>query len=65
VVEVLAAAEHPMSPRQVHAAVEALLDVPVRWGSVKQALSRNIPGKNAGRACFGRVQRGRYRLAHT
>lgn len=63
VVAVLAAAEQPMSPRQVHAAVQALLDVPVLWGTVKQALSGNVLGRSTGRACFERIRRGRYRLA--
>jgi hypothetical protein len=63
VVAVLAAVEHPMSPRQVHAAVEALLDAPVLWGSVKQALAGNTIGKTTGRACFERVGPGRYALS--
>ncbi len=33
-----------MSPRQVHAEVEALLDRPALWGSVTHALSSNITG---------------------
>ena len=59
-VEVLAAADRAMSPKQVHAAVEALLGVPVRRGSIKQALAGNIAGKR-GRSCFERVGRGKYR----
>ena len=62
VVAVLAHAEHPMSPMQVHAAVEALLGAPVLRGSVKQALSGNIMGRRTGRACLERVRRGLYRL---
>lgn len=46
------AAERPVSPRQVHAVVEALLDAPVLWGSVKQALSGNITGTSTELACF-------------
>ncbi len=64
-VEVLAAAEHPMSPRQVHGAVEALLDRAVLRGSVKHALSSNTLGKHSGRACFERVRPGRCRLARS
>jgi hypothetical protein len=52
-----------MSPRQVHAAVQAVLDVPVLWGTFKQALSGNVLGRSTGRACFERIRRGRYRLA--
>ncbi len=61
IIEVLADADRPMPPKEVHAAVEALLDAPVRWGSVKQALSGNLAGKG-GRSCFERIDRGQYRV---
>lgn len=49
-----------MQAREVHAAVEALLGEPVRWGTVKNALAGNVAGASPR---FARVARGRYRLA--
>ena len=57
VIRVLADRHEPMQPREVHAAAEALLGVPVRWGSVKKCLSSNIVGTSPR---FVRVARGRY-----
>jgi hypothetical protein len=50
--------EH-MQARAVHAAVQALLDEPVRWTSVKATLAGNLDGP-APR--FVRVARGRYAI---
>lgn len=55
----LVLSEHgePLGAREVHARVEALLDEPVRWASVKGTLASNVRGP-APR--FLRVARGRY-----
>jgi hypothetical protein len=50
-----------MRTRDVHAAVEGLLEEPVSRSSVKNSLARKSVG-HARR--FERVGRGRYRLAH-
>jgi hypothetical protein len=60
IVRVLADRGEPMQARAIHAAVEALLGEPVRWGSVKAALAANVSGSTPR---FVRVARGRYVLA--
>jgi hypothetical protein len=57
VIRVLADRREPMRARDVHAAVEALLGEPVRWGSVKMCLTSNVAGTSPR---FVRVARGRY-----
>jgi hypothetical protein len=47
----------PMQARDVHAAAEALLGDPVRWGSVKACLAANVTGSSPR---FLRVAPGRY-----
>ena len=63
VVAVIADATSPLSPRETHRRVELLLGIPVRWSSIKQALSGNVVGKQRGRGCFRRIDRGLYVLA--
>jgi hypothetical protein len=60
VVQVLAARQEPMQARDIHAAVEALLEEPVCWSSVKASLAANITGLSPR---FMRVAPGRYILA--
>jgi hypothetical protein len=57
VIRVLEQRKAPMQAREVHAAVEALLGEPVRWGSVKACLAANVAGSSPR---FVRVARGRY-----
>jgi hypothetical protein len=57
VARVLSEHDEPLRARQVHVRVEALLDEPVRWTSVKATLASNTGGA-APR--FLRVDRGRY-----
>lgn len=59
IVRVLSEHREPMQAKAIHAAVEALLGEPVRWGTVKGALAGNIAGPSPR---FVRVARGRYRL---
>jgi len=59
VVRVLSDQSRPLQAREVHAGVEALLEEPVRWDSVKAALAGNVQGA-APR--FVRVARGRYAI---
>jgi hypothetical protein len=59
VIRVLERRGEPMQAREVHAAVEALLDEPVRWGSVKACLAANVTGSSPR---FVRVAPGRYAM---
>jgi hypothetical protein len=59
VAQVLADRAEPMRATDIHAAVEALLDETVCWGSVKNALVNNITGPSRR---FVRIARGRYVL---
>jgi len=59
IVRVLAERREPMQAKEVHTAVEALLEESVRWSSVKAALAANIAGPSPR---FVRVARGCYRL---
>jgi hypothetical protein len=49
-----------MRARDIHTAVETLLEEPVAWSSVKMALASNVSGSSRR---FVRVSRGRYVLA--
>ncbi len=60
VAQVLNAHHEALQAREVHVRVEALLDEPVRWASVKATLAGNVGGA-APR--FQRVARGRYTIA--
>lgn len=60
IVRVLADQEEPMRAKDVHAAVEALLNEPVAWSSIKGALAANVSGASPR---FVRIARGRYVLA--
>jgi Recombinase/Recombinase zinc beta ribbon domain len=62
VVQALGDRAEPMQAKEIHAAVEALLGEPVRWGSVKNALASNVEGPSPR---FVRLSRGRYRLTFT
>jgi hypothetical protein len=57
VITVLERRGEPMQARGVHAAAEALLGEPVRWGSVKACLAANVAGSSPR---FVRVAPGRY-----
>jgi hypothetical protein len=57
VAQVLSAHDEALQAREVHVRVEALLEEPVRWASVKASLAGNVGGP-APR--FQRVARGRY-----
>jgi hypothetical protein len=57
VIMVLELRKESMQARDVHAAVEALLGEPVRWGSVKACLAANVAGSSPR---FVRVGPGRY-----
>jgi hypothetical protein len=59
IVQVLAGHDGPMQAKEVHQAVEALLDEPVRWASVKAALAAGVMGASPR---FVRLGRGRYEL---
>ena len=59
VIAVLERRCEPMQARDVHAAVEALLSEPVRWGSVKACLAANVAGSPPR---FVRVAPGRYAM---
>ena len=59
VIAVLERRGEPMQARDVHAAVEALLCEPVRWGSVKACLAANVAGSSPR---FVRVAPGRYAI---
>jgi hypothetical protein len=54
---VLSENDEPLRAAEVHVRVEALLDEPVRWTSVKATLAANISGAEPR---FLRVARGRY-----
>lgn len=60
VVRVLADRGEPMRAKDIHAAVEASLGVPVAWSSVKAALAANVSGSSRR---LVRIARGRYTLA--
>jgi hypothetical protein len=57
---VLERAEEPMRAREIHAAAEQLAGEPLRWTSVKSALSAGVTGE---KPHFGRVRHGVYQLA--
>jgi hypothetical protein len=57
VIRVLERSQESMQARDVHAAVEALLGEPVRWGSVKACLAANVAGPSPR---FIRTAPGRY-----
>ena len=57
IIRVLEQRKVPMQAREVHAAVEALLGEPVRWGSVKACLAADVAGSSPR---FVRVGPGRY-----
>lgn len=59
IIRVLASAEGPLRPREVHTAAELLAGTPLSWSSVKNCLAANAIG-SAPR--FERLARGRYRL---
>ena len=59
IIRVLATADAPMRPREVHAAAELLAGAPLAWSTVKNCLAANATG-SAPR--FERLARGRYRL---
>ena len=59
VVRVLEQSLGPMRAREMHAAAEALLGEPVRWGSVKACLAANVAGPVPR---FVRVGPGRYEI---
>jgi hypothetical protein len=60
VIKVLSDGAEPMRVKDIHAAVEASLGEPVRWGSIKAALATNVSGASPR---FVRIARGRYVLA--
>ncbi len=60
VVRVLVDRGEPMRAKDIHAAVEASLGVPVAGSSVKAALAANVSGSSRR---FVRIARGRYTLA--
>jgi hypothetical protein len=60
VVQVLADQDEPMRAKDIHAAVEASLDKPVSWFSIKGALADHTSGSSRR---FVRIGRGRYLLA--
>jgi hypothetical protein len=60
VAQVLADQDEPMRAKDIHAAVEALLDERVSWSSIKGALADHASGSSCR---FVRVSRGRYVLA--
>jgi hypothetical protein len=62
VTRVLEAEDRPMRAREVHAAANELSGVPLRWHSVKEALSAYTIG---GDQRFRRVGYGTYELART
>src|SRR5579859_1641692 len=57
---VLARADGPMRAREVHLVAEALAGTPLRWASVRQALSAGVRGESPR---FRRVRHGVYRTA--
>ena len=57
---VLERAEEPMRAREIHAAAEQLAGEPLRWTSVKSALSAGVAGE---KPHFRRVRHGVYQLA--
>jgi hypothetical protein len=59
VIHVLKQHASPMRAREVHFAVEAQLDRPVRWASVKACLAANVSGESSR---FVRAAHGRYTL---
>ena len=59
VVQVLADRGEPMRAKDIHAAVEASLGVPVAGSSVKAALAANVSGLSCR---FVRIAQGRYTL---
>ncbi len=59
VARVLSDHHEPLQAREVHVRVEALLDEPVRWASVKATLAGNVRGPSPR---FQRVARGRYTI---
>ena len=59
VTQVLASAEEPMRARDAFLAAQELSEAPLRWGSVKGALSSYTIG---GDHRFRRVGHGRYEL---
>lgn len=60
IVQVLTDQDEPMQVKDIHAAVEALVDEPVSSPSVKGALAKDVKGSSAR---FVRAAPGRYRLA--
>jgi hypothetical protein len=60
VVQVLADREEPMRAKDIHTAVEALVEEPVAWSSIKGALADHASGSSRR---FVRIARGRYVLA--
>jgi hypothetical protein len=59
VTRVLEEAVHPMRTCEIYAAANAFSAVPLRWGSVKEALSAYTRGRDRR---FLRVRRGVYQL---
>ena|SRR5437016_4684029 len=62
VTRVLEAAGQPMRACEIHAAACTLYGAPLRWGSVKQALSANTIGGNKR---FRRISHGVYGLTNS
>lgn len=60
VVQVLADRKEPMRAKDIHTAVEALVEEPVAWSSIKGALADHVAGPSPR---FVRIARGRYVLA--
>lgn len=59
VTRVLESAREPMRPRDIHLAAQEMTGTPLRWGSVKGALSAYTVG---GDRRFRRVGYGRYEI---
>jgi hypothetical protein len=57
---VLERAEGPLRAREVHAAAQELAGTPLRWASVRQALSAGVRGESPR---FQRVRHGVYQRA--
>lgn len=57
---VLERADGPMRAREIHVAAEELAGTPLRWASVRQALSAGVPAESPR---FQRVRHGVYQAA--
>ena len=58
VLQVLAASEHPLRAREIHAAAQELVGEPLSWNTVKDCLHKSARRSDVPIEC---VSRGRYR----